>query len=52
MRELSTIKLHRWWVERCALCNLAEVTEKLIREEVHAETGDAEERVEPRRLGR
>lgn len=31
---------------------LAEITEKLIREEVHGETGDAEERDEPRRLGR
>ncbi len=31
---------------------LAEITEKLIREEVHRETADAEEREEPRRLGR
>jgi len=31
---------------------LAEVTEKLIREEVHGETADAEELDEPRRLGR
>ena len=31
---------------------LAEITEKLIREEVHGETSDAEERDEPRRLGR
>ena len=31
---------------------LAEVTEKLIREEVHGETADAEERDEPRRLER
>ena len=31
---------------------LAEITEKLIREEVHGETADAEERDEPRRLGR
>ena len=31
---------------------LAEITEKLIRDEVHRETGDAEERDEPRRLGR
>ena len=31
---------------------LAEVTEKLIREEVHGETADAEERDEPRRVGR
>ncbi len=31
---------------------LAEITEKLIREEVHGETGDAEERDEPMRLGR
>ena len=32
--------------------NLTEITEKLIREEVHGETADAEEREEPRRLGR
>jgi hypothetical protein len=31
---------------------LAEITERLIREEVHGETADAEERDEPRRLGR
>jgi hypothetical protein len=31
---------------------LAEITEKLIREEVHGETADAEEREEPRRLNR
>lgn len=31
---------------------LAEITEKLIREEVHGETADAEERDEPRRVGR
>ena len=31
---------------------LAEITEKLIREEVHGETADAEEREEPRRLAR
>jgi hypothetical protein len=31
---------------------LAEITEKLIREEVHGETADAEERDEPTRLGR
>jgi hypothetical protein len=31
---------------------LAEITEKLIREEVHGETADVEEREEPRRLGR
>jgi hypothetical protein len=31
---------------------LAEITEKLIREEVHGETSDAEERDEPRPLGR
>ena len=31
---------------------LAEVTDKLIREEVHGETEDAEERDEPKRLGR
>src|SRR5713226_2046333 len=31
---------------------LAEITEKLIREEVHGETADAEERDEPRPLGR
>jgi len=30
---------------------LAEITEKLIREEVHGETSDAEERDEPRRIG-
>jgi len=30
---------------------LAEVTARIIRDEVHGETGDAEERVEPRRLG-
>jgi hypothetical protein len=31
---------------------LAEITEKLIREEVHGETADAEERDEPKQLGR
>jgi hypothetical protein len=31
---------------------LADITEKLIREEVHRETADAEEREEPRRIGR
>jgi hypothetical protein len=31
---------------------LAEITEKLIREEVHGETREAEEVNEPRRLGR
>jgi hypothetical protein len=31
---------------------LAEITEKLIREEVHGETADAEEREEPRRIAR
>ena len=31
---------------------LAEITEKLIHEEVHGEIADAEERDEPRRLGR
>jgi hypothetical protein len=31
---------------------LAKITEKLIRDEVHRETADAEERDEPRRLGR
>jgi hypothetical protein len=31
---------------------LAEITERLIREEVYGETTDAEERDEPRRLGR
>ena len=31
---------------------LSEITEKLIREEVHGETSDAEERDEPRRLAR
>lgn len=30
---------------------LAEVTARIIRDEVHGETGDAEERAEPRRLG-
>ena len=30
---------------------LAEITERLIREEVHGETSDAEEREEPPRLG-
>jgi hypothetical protein len=30
---------------------LAEITDRLIREEVHGETSDAEEREEPRRLG-
>ena len=30
---------------------LAEVTVRIIRDEVHGETGDAEERAEPRRLG-
>jgi hypothetical protein len=31
---------------------LAEITEKLIREEVHGETAEAEERDEPARLDR
>ena len=31
---------------------LAEITDRLIREEVHGETADAEEQDEPRRLGR
>jgi hypothetical protein len=31
---------------------LSAITEKLIREEVHGETGDAEERDEPKRLSR
>jgi len=31
---------------------LAEVTERVIREEVHRETAEAEERDEPKRLGR
>ena len=31
---------------------LSEITEKLIREEVHGETADAEERDEPKRLAR
>ena len=31
---------------------LAEITEKLIREEVHGETADAEEREEPRQIAR
>ena len=31
---------------------LAQITDKLIREEVHGETADAEERDEPKRLGR
>jgi hypothetical protein len=30
---------------------LAEVTERIIRDEVHGETGDAEERAQPRELG-
>jgi hypothetical protein len=30
---------------------LAEVTARIIRDEVHGETGDAEERADPRRLG-
>jgi hypothetical protein len=30
---------------------LAEVTARIIRDEIHGETGDAEERTEPRRLG-
>jgi hypothetical protein len=30
---------------------LAEVTARIIRDEVHGETGDAEERAEPRGLG-
>ena len=31
---------------------LAEITEKLIREEVHGETADAAEREKPRRIAR
>ena len=31
---------------------LSEITEKVIREEVHGETGDAEEVDEPTRIGR
>jgi hypothetical protein len=31
---------------------LSEITEKVIREEVHRETGDAEEVAEPTRIGR
>ena len=31
---------------------LSEITEKVIREEVHRETGDAEEVDEPARIGR
>ena len=31
---------------------LSEITEKVIREEVHGETGEAEEVDEPRRIGR
>ena len=31
---------------------LAEITERVIREEVHSETGEAEEVDEPRRIGR
>jgi hypothetical protein len=31
---------------------LAEITDRLIREEVHGETADAEEREEPKQLGR
>jgi hypothetical protein len=30
---------------------LAEVTARIIRDEVYGETGDAEERAKPRRLG-
>ena len=30
---------------------LVEVTARIIRDKVHGETGDAEERAEPRRLG-
>jgi hypothetical protein len=32
--------------------HLSEITEKVIREEVHRETGDAEEIDEPTRIGR
>ena len=31
---------------------LSEITERVIREEVHRETGDADEVDEPRRIGR
>ncbi len=31
---------------------LSEITERLIREEVHGETADAEERDEPKRLAK
>jgi len=31
---------------------LSEITEKIIRDEVHGETGDADEVDEPRRIGR
>jgi hypothetical protein len=35
-----------------ALVALSEITEKVIREEVHHETGDAEEIDEPPKIGR
>ena len=34
------------------LAYLSEITEKVIREEVHGETGEAEEVDEPARIGR
>ena len=34
------------------LAYLSEITEKVIREEVHKETGDADEVDEPTRIGR
>ena len=48
---------HTLWPEFRELSNalsayLTEITERLIREEVHGETADAEEREEPRRIGR
>ena len=62
-RQTVTVKATRSFIEQIlwpefrelsgALSTyLAEITEKLIREEVHGETADAEEREETRRLGR
>jgi len=49
-RELSRIKLYRWRELSDALsARFAEINETLIREEVHGETADAEERDERRR---
>jgi hypothetical protein len=48
----------RWLLESAQELNaalvayLSEITEKVIREEVHGETGDAEEVDEPTRIGR